>query len=184
MYFNPDATDLISQARLTDHEDLDVLDDATVRALAESIQAGTKAKTALRRPGLPSPTRTALSARSSLATQLRATRSRQSPSRPLGDGTSPTSQPRIDQSDLWQEGVIGLMRAAEFDPDKEAFLLRDVVDQTAVAHQQGPSRRQPVHVADARRNSHHRPTASNTDRRRRPVRHPRIDRGARCDRAQ
>ena len=62
MYFNPDATDLISQARLTDHEDLDVLDDATVRALAESIQAGTKAKTALRRPGLPSPTRSALSA--------------------------------------------------------------------------------------------------------------------------
>ena len=161
MYFNPDATDLISQARLTDHEDLDVLDDATVRALAESIQAGTKAKTALRRPGLPSPTRSALSAQviSGNAAKERLVLANLRLV-PWVTGRLRLRSRGIDQSDLWQEGVIGLMRAAEkFDPDKGAFStyatwwIRQAVER-AIANK-GRLVRQPVHVADARRNSHH-----------------------------
>ena len=168
MYFNPDATDLISQARLTDHEDLDVLDDATVRALAESIQAGTKAKTALRRPGLPSPTRSALSAQviSGNAAKERLVLANLRLV-PWVTGRLRLRSRGIDQSDLWQEGVIGLIRAAEkFDPDKGAFStyatwwIRQAVER-AIANK-GRLVRQPVHVTDARRDSHHPSQGSRT----------------------
>ena len=160
MYFNPDATDLISHARLSEHEDLDVLDDATVRALGESIQAGTKAKAALGRPGLPSATRSALNAQ---ITSANAAKERLVLANlrliPWVTGRLRLRSCGIDQSDLWQEGVIGLMRAADkFDPDKGAFStyatwwIRQAVER-AIANK---SRlvRQPVHVADARRSGH------------------------------
>ena len=159
MHSYHDQRDLIAKARRNRHEDLEVLDDTTVRVLGEAIQAGVAAKAALSRRGLPVATQAALHSQIAVAEAARerlvlanlrlvpwVIQRRGLQKRSLG----------LDASDLWQEGVIGLMRAAEkFDPDRGAFStyatwwIRQAVERSIDV--KGRLVRQPVHVAGARR---------------------------------
>lgn len=163
MLFNPDPEDLIGKARHAQHEDIEVLDELTVRALAGAVNAGLKADDVLAgATHLPRETRRALRLLIDSGTKARErlllANQRLIPweIRRRGLAKRGLATRGLEIADLWQEGMIGLNRAIDtFDPDQGTFSTYAVwwIRQTVSRAIDNTGRivRLPVHVEDARR---------------------------------